>query len=332
MQKGARGLPKFSYFCLVMKKYKQLNLLQRCEIFAYLQANFRIKEIAERLNVHKSTIYRELSRNKGKRKYSPKLAQELATLRKERSPGNRAITDWVKRRCLKELTENQWSPEQISGRLKLEGISVSHETIYKMIRDDKENGGTLYLNCRHHLKKRRRPVGNSIPIKDRVCIEERPPEVDGRRFGDFELDTIVGKNGQGTILTIVEKSTNYTLVAKLPKGKNAKGLAKVVVKLLLPFKNKIRTITTDNGTEFAEHKYISKMLDTTVYFAHPYCSWEKGCIENQNKLIRQYIPKQADFALVDDTLIRSTQYKLNHRPREKLNFFTPFECFIKNFD
>lgn len=295
--------------------------------------NFRIvKEIAERLNVHKSTIYRELSRNKGKRKYFPKLAQELATLRKERSPGNRAITDWVKQRCLKELTENQWSPEQISGRLKLEGISVSHETIYKMIRSDKENGGTLYLNCRHHLKKRRRPVGNSISIKDRVSIEERPPEVDGRRFGDFEMDTIVGKNGQGAILTIVEKSTNYTLVAKLPKGKNAKGLAKVVVKLLLPFKNKIRTITTDNGTEFAEHKYISKMLDTTVYFAHPYCSWKKGCIENQNKLIRQYIPKQADFALVDDTLIRSTQYKLNHRPREKLNFFTPFECFIKNFD
>ena len=164
-------------------------------------------------------------------------------------------------------------------------------------------------------------------IPDRASIHQRPPEADGKRFGDFEMDTIVGGNNQGAILTIVERSTNMLFMKKLKFGKDAEELAKAAIQLLSPYKGNIKTVTTDNGCEFYAHKAIAKGLDSTVYFADPYSSWQKGAIENANGLIRQYIPKSSPIKKINDTDIDAIMNKINNRPRKKLDFSTPFEMF-----
>lgn len=211
---------------------------------------------------------------------------------------------------------------------------VSHETIYRHVREDKAKGGTLFKNLRHELKHRKRPVsGKQVNIKNKVSIDERPAIINNRkRFGDFEIDTIIGKDNKGAIVTLTERKTNFLLMEKLEKGKNAKELARVVVRLLLPYKKFIHSITSDNGSEFAEHEFIARELGIKFYFAHPYCSWERGLNENTNGLIRQYIPKGVCFEQFSNLYIRSIQYKINRRPREKLQFESPkrrFFLFLK---
>ncbi|MGM9828280.1 MAG: IS30 family transposase [Muribaculaceae bacterium] len=160
-------------------------------------------------------------------------------------------------------------------------------------------------------------------------IDERPPEWDGSTPGDFEMDTIVGKDCKGAIVTLVEKNTNFTMARKLHQGKNAKALAHTVILMLLPYIDKIRSITTDNGSEFAEHLLIAKRLKTKIFFAHPYSSWEKGCIEYHNKLIRQYIPKGTDFNDISEQMLNEIIIKINRRPRKKLGFSSPVIEFFK---
>jgi len=313
-------------------KYSQLKSEQRYTIFVLLQRKFSKKAIAEALNVHPSTISREIRRNSGKKGvYNYESAQRNAAYHKRRNPGNRAVKESVWKKVVELLEKEQWSPKQISGYLAKQGISISHETIYRRIREDKAQGGSLYLHCRHRLKHRKRPVGEKrIPIKNRTSIDERPAEVDGKRFGDFEMDTIVGKNNKGAIVTLMEKSTNMIFMRKLTHGKNAEETAITVVRLLEPFKNVIQSITTDNGTEFANHEYITKKLGVKVYFAHPHAPWQKGAVENGNGLIRQYVPNGTDFNNVSHQQLKLIQDKINTRPREKLNFSTPKECFYKN--
>lgn len=210
---------------------------------------------------------------------------------------------------------------------------VSHETIYKIIRQDKLQGGTLYKHTRHQLKHRKRPVGNKIAIKNRVPIDLRPDIVNlKKRFGDWEIDTIVGENNKGAIVTIVERQTAFMMMEKLEHGKNAKELTKTVVRLLTAYINSVHTITGDNGTEFADHQAIAKKLKTSFFFTHPYASWEKGLIENTNKLIRQYIPKKTNFEHLNYQQIKQIQHKLNNRPRAKLNFYSPKEMFFLNLN
>ena len=228
------------------------------------------------------------------------------------------------------LVTEQWSPEQISGVLAKDGKYISHETIYRMIRKDKAEGGTLYKHCRHKLKRRARPVGGRrISIPNRTSISERPAEVDGKRFGDFEMDTIVGRGNHGAIVTLIERSTSMLFMRKLKKGKNAKDLARTVIHLLSPFKEHVKSITTDNGTEFACHEMIGKSLGVTIYFADPYASWQKGAIENANGLIRQYVPKTETFEHVSHQQITKYSKRINIRPRKKLEFKTPQECFYE---
>ena len=190
-----------------------------------------------------------------------------------------------------------------------------------MIRKDKAEGGTLYKHCRHKLKHRTRPVGGKrISIPNRTSISERPTEADGKRFGDFEMDTIVGRGNHGAIVTLIERSTNMLFMRKLKKGKNAKELARTVIHLLSPFKDHIKSITTDNGTEFACHEMIAKSLGVTIYFADPYASWQKGAVENANGLIRQYVPKKETFEHISQQQITKYSKKINMRPRKKLDF------------
>ena len=203
---------------------------------------------------------------------------------------------------------------------------MSHQSIYNIIYADAT--GTLAQHTRHKLKYRRRPKHKHFPIADRISIHQRPEQADGKRFGDYEMDLIVDRFGHA-ILTIVERSTNMLFMTKLAHGKKAEPLAKGVRRLLLPFKKYIKTITTDNGPEFAAHKLITKYLGAVVYFADPYSSWQKGAIENTNKLIRQYIPKQANFDDYTDKKIAMIQKKINNRPRQKLNFVSPKKEFYK---
>ena len=312
--------------------YKQLTSEQRYTISVLLQQGQSKKEIAKAISVNVSTVYRELQRNRGKQGgYGWRLAQEMADERQERLPGNRKIKDSICKKAITLLKDEQWSPKQISGYLALGGDQISHETIYGIIRKDKQSGGDLYTNCRHKLKHRKRPVGEKTNIPYRISIHERPEEADGKRFGDIEMDTIIGKDGLGAILTLTERSTNFIWMKKLEQGKNAEGVVKEVTRLLLPYKEKLKTITTDNGGEFAAHQKITKALGVTVYFADPYASWQKGAIENANKLIRQYIPKGESFTHINEVKIKNIQHRINKRPREKLKFISPKEAFFNTF-
>ena len=311
--------------------YKQLTSEQRYTISVLLQNRTKQKEIAKAINVSPSTVSREIRRNSGVRgRYNWETAQANAVQTKRKKPGNHSINKDVMEEAKHLLVTEQWSPEQISGVLAKDGKYISHETIYRMIRKDKAEGGTLYKHCRHKLKRRARPVGGRrISIPNRTSISERPAEVDGKRFGDFEMDTIVGRGNHGAIVTLIERSTSMLFMRKLKKGKNAKDLARTVIHLLSPFKEHVKSITTDNGTEFACHEMIGKSLGVTIYFADPYASWQKGAIENANGLIRQYVPKTETFEHVSHQQITKYSKKINIRPRKKLEFKTPHECFYE---
>lgn len=313
--------------------YKQLTSEQRYTISVLLSKGLKKKEIAEAIGVSNSTITRELQRNSSKRGvYKWEIAQKQAEKRSKRTPGNRAISKAIWSSVKHYLVDEQWSPEQISGYLSKDGIKISHETIYAWIREDKRNRGTLYKHLRHRLKHRKKYVGAGRScIINRKSIHERPAEADGKRFGDLEMDTIVGPNNQQAIVTLVDRNTNMLFMKKLKYGKDAKNLALTVIEILKPLKKKLKTITTDNGKEFSAHEIISEALGVDVFFTDPYSSWQKGAIENANGLIRQYIPKKVSFNDYDDKDIKDIEEKINRRPRKKLGFETPIERFSKIF-
>jgi len=212
---------------------------------------------------------------------------------------------------------------------------VSHQRIYQFIYQDKEKGGKLYKNLRTGRKRYRKKYGSRKPgyeVKNRISIDLRPSVVNNKeRFGDWEIDTIVGKNNKGAILTVVERKSAFLLMAKL-NGKNAEDLAKSAIRLLAPYKEKVHTITSDNGSEFARHQQIAKKLEAQFYFAHPYSSWERGLNEYTNKLIRQYIPKKSSFDNINHHLINDVNLILNMRPRENLKYNSPLKVYLSNFD
>jgi IS30 family transposase len=313
-----------------MKKV-HITQVQRYEIAAYLRAGFSQAEIARLLNKSRSVICREINRNKNSRgHYSGGDAEMFSRMRKEKKRSPRKLTRLMREEIVGMIRELHCSQECVCGYFRRLGKPcVSHEWIYNLIRRDKAGGGDLYRCLPHSLKHRRRPVNKPMPIADRVSIDERPAVVEDRcRFGDWEMDTIVGKAGKGVIVTLVERTSKKLLMARSPKGKDSKSVARLVVQLLMPFSKHVLSITTDNGSEFADHKYIAKKLHTSVYFAHPYSSWEKGLIENTNKLIRQFIPKDTDFSSLSDDYILHVQTLINRRPRKLLNFFSPKQIFL----
>ncbi len=320
------------------KNYNHITVEQRIKIDALLKAGHKVSFIAKQISIHRSSIYRELKRNQTKTgKYNAAFAQELSEVQKERFSHNRSFTFSMEKFIIEKLSKEQWSPEQIWGYCKENNIDmVSHESIYKFVYQDKDEGGMLYKNLRVASKKYRKRYGSgkgkrSI-IKDKVSIDERPEWINNKqRVGNWEIDTIVGKDNKGAIVTIAERATAFVLIAKL-NGKNAQELAEAVVKLMMPFKDLVLSITSDNGTEFAMHKYISKKLGALFYFAHPYSSWERGLNEYTNRLIRQYIPKKTNFKDVNHLYINEITMKLNRRPRKKLNYNTPGKVFLNKFD
>lgn len=317
-----------------MRKYNQLSREQRYAIYLGLQAEMTKTAIARQIECSISTVCREIKRNTNRHgHYLYKDAHEDTMMRRERSVSNRKIPQHVVKQAIKLLVEEDWSPKQISGKLALEGIHISHERIYQEIRKDQT--GELKKHCRHkmkyrhHIQHKTKTAGKSL-IPDRVSIHERPIEADGKRFGDWEMDLVIGKEQESAVLTIIERSTNMFFQSKIA-SKQPNIVAQAAYRLLLPYKEKVYTITTDNGLEFKEHKWLAEKLKTTVYFTDTYSSWQKGAVENANKLFRQYYPKGTDFNLLEQAELDAIQAKINRRPRKKLNFSSPKVEFFKHF-
>ena len=312
-----------------MRSYTQLAREQRYQIYALKKAGHSQTSIAELLGVHKSTISRELRRNRGLRGYRPKQAQEFARQRQKDKPRSRIPPDtWT---TVERLLRLQWSPEQIAGWLKKTGQrSISHEWIYQHIYSDKAAGGDLHIHLRCQKKRRKRYGSKSLrgQLLDRQSIEDRPAQVESRcRVGDWEVDTIIGKAHQQAIVSLTERKARLALLAKVEQ-KSADQVTRAIVRLLEPHTDKVHTLTSDNGKEFAKHKEISKKLSATFYFAHPYSSWERGSNENMNGLIRQYFPKNRELKTVTDNEIQIVMHRLNNRPRKCLGYLTPNEVFF----
>jgi len=311
-----------------MTGYQQLTQEQRYQIYALHKAHFNQTEIAAELGVHKATISREVRRNQGQRGYRPKQAQALAAARLglRVKPRIRPET-W---RQITHLLAQQWSPAQISGRLRLEGQpTVSHERIYQYIYSDKRAGGVLYRNLR--LQKARRKRYGSYDrrgqLPARRSIDERPKIVDRKaRLGDWEVDTIIGHKHQQAIVSLVDRKSKLTRLAKVVRN-TAELVAQAMTTQLQSLA--VKTITSDNGREFAQHQQVAAHLSADFYFAHPYSSWERGVNENTNGLVRQYFPKQSEFSQITDRQLSKVVERLNQRPRKTLGYKTPNEVFFK---
>jgi len=314
--------------------YKHLTLEERYHIQAYKKAGYKQKVIAQELGVDPSTVSRELNRNSSKiyKRYTAVKANQIASdkrmyaSRKSNKKMDRKLKNLITKNLLKD-----WSPEQISARIKLtDSINISFVRIYQFIEQDKQEGGDLYTHLRfHHTGHRRARYGSRSKgrIKDRVSISQRDEIVDDKsRIGDWEIDTIVGAKQKGAITTVVERKTSLLRIS-IPTSKKAADIEAETIRIMSPLKDNIHTITSDNGLEFSNHKNISRALNYQHYFCHPYSSWERGLNEYTNGLIRQYIPKGTSFDDITPEYIKMIEDKLNNRPRKALNWKTPNEAF-----
>lgn len=313
-----------------MPSYNRLTGDNRIELYALKKAGLSQKAIAAQLDVHPSTINRELKRNTGLRGYRPKQAQRLARARKAQAHSHRiSQATWE---SVDAMVEKDWSPEQISGHLKVNGEpSVSPEWIYQHIYADKRQGGTLYthLRCQKKRRKRRGSTERRGQIIGRVCITERPAIVESRsRIGDWEADTVIGKQGGAVLVTLAERKSRFSMIVKV-ENKTAAAVSAAITKAMTPHAANVHTLTYDNGKEFAYHQQVSDGLEAQGYFAHPYHSWERGLNENTNGLIRQYLPKGKSFDDLTDHEVQIIMDRLNNRPRKCLGFRTPNQVFLE---
>lgn len=314
------------------KGYHQLTYEERCQIYALMKSGHCASSVARELAVHRATITRELKRNSGDAGYRFKQAQHKASARrKATSLAPRTMTPPIVRLVEEQLTEGQWSPEQIGGWLARQGVvCISHERIYRHIRADKKAGGSLYTHLRHGGRKYNHRQGKTSGrglIPNRVDIDERPAIVaEKSRIGDWEADTLIGANHRGAILSHVERKSKYTKLSIL-RDKTARAVVDASRRILSPLIERVRTITYDNGKEFAAHADIATLLNAQTYFAKPYHSWERGLNEHTNGLVRQYFPKGTDFSTITKADMQRVEDKLNSRPRKALAYRTPSEVF-----
>jgi len=310
-----------------MRIYTHLTQYQRYQISFLKNKGHSQIDIAKELRVHKSTVSRELKRNTGGNGYQPRQAHRKAIGRRKGKVFPR-IPDstWM---FVEQYLKEDWSPEQISGWLNLnKDVRISHESIYQYLLANKKSGGNLYkyLRCQKKRKKRYGKYDRrSNHLIDRKIIDDRPSIVDSKeRLGDWEVDTIIGKNHKQAIVSLTERKSYLTLIRKVEQ-RTAESVTEAVIDMLKPIASTVHTITSDNGKEFAGHKRIARELDVDFYFAHPYAPWERGINENINGLIRQYVPKGTSFAKVDDRRIQHIMDKLNNRPRKSNGYKTPIQ-------
>jgi len=305
---------------------------QRYTIASMYQSGYSQTDIANVINKNKSVVCRELNRNCDKRSgvYKADLAQRKYLKRQEYKTKPRTFTPDVIRFVESKL-ELKYSPEQIAGVAKKDGVEcVSHERIYQYIWQDKRKGGTLYKSLRNKGKRyRKRGACKDTRgiIANRVDITQRPSEVENReRFGDLEIDLIIGQNHKSAILTITDRATGMGKLRKL-NGKDADQLAVAAIDSLKDWKPFLCTITSDNGKEFASHEQIAKQLNIDYFFAKPYASWQRGSNENYNRLVRQYIPKKLDFDYIPQEYLNFVEDQINNRPRKRFKYESPMFMF-----
>jgi IS30 family transposase len=289
-------------------------------------------EIARLLGRHRATVCREVRRNSTRSdgRYRAATAQERTNGRRSRSRRNQRFSaeDFA---LVDELLRRQWSPEQVAGHLARTGrLSISHETIYRHVWRDKREGGLLHTHLRGARKRRRKRYG-SYDSRGRLAgkrpISERPPEVESREsVGHWEADTVAGSCDKDCVVTLVERKTGLVLIGKLT-DRTAGSLSRRVVSLMSRRGGRFETVTADNGTEFHDYQRIERRTGATFYFARPYRSWERGSNENANGLLRQYLPKGVSMAGLSQHRCNVIARKLNTRPRKRLGYRTPLECF-----
>ena len=310
-------------------KYNHLSQNERYQIFSLMKEGLNCTQIANNLGRSKSTISSEIRRNKGGRGYRPKQADRLAQERSIGSRNARRIEPHVLKAAFERISE-QLSPEQVAAEL-----PISHEALYQHIYVNKADGGLLWKNLRSQKKKRKRYAGGTDrrgQIPGRRPIHERPADVETRRtVGHWEGDTVIGAGHKQAIVTLVERRSGYARLMKV-SHKTSKQVADAVIKKLRSINARVKTITFDNGKEFAEHARIDEALGSKTYFADPFSSWQRGSNENFNGLLRQYIPKKRPLSTVTDEELKMIEERLNNRPRKRLGFKTPKQVFHESLN
>lgn len=311
---------------------QHFTLEERQVLYRLNKAGKSQAEIGRLLGRHRSSIGRELKRNTGGRGYRPQQAQRLAEERRQHSRRGCKLADRKMKNYVLARLNKYWSPDQIAGRARKDfprqpERHICGQTIYNWI-DRESSAGNDWRWCLRRHGKRRGPSKRG-QLKGCVSIEGRPKIIDRRqRYGDWEGDTVVGPRSSG-LLTAVERKSGYLSVAKL-KDRRAASVVQAARKELglLPAKLR-RTMTFDNGKEFAQHQKIGRSLGMDIYFAEPYCAWQRGTNENTNGLLRQFFPKRTDFHRISHQAVARMKRLLNERPRRRLNYQTPAEIIAR---
>jgi IS30 family transposase len=287
-------------------------------------------QIARRLGRADSTISREIGRNGGPGGYSAVAAQQKAEARRRERPLVRKMDRPEIAGAVRRGLAQSWSPDQIAGRMRVEGAEprqrVSRMTIYRWIDRLSDKNGTYW---RRFLRfGRRRPPDSRGKIPRPVHIADRPAVADRReRYGDWEGDTVVGSARSGAIVTLVERKSGFVLTRKV-LDRTAQRVRRAIARAFAHVPPELRrTLTLDNGKEFSQHEQLSRSLGLNVYFAKPYCAWQRGTNENTNGLLRQHLPKGTDFRTISHHELAHLTERLNTRPRKRLGYQTPNEVF-----
>jgi len=322
--------------------YKHFTPDQRNELSALLRVSLKKKDIAKVLRKHRSSVWRELKRNPSgqeKRRYNARKAKKLTKARRVKANFRfRKLENnkWLRGYVLKKI-KKYWSPEQIAGRLKRQyplarEKRIGKDSIYRFIYEKRPD---LVKCLRCQKGKYRRRYGTRIREKQREELKKR--RIDARpqivelkqRIGDWEGDTVVGKDKKPAILTHAERKSGLLLADKLERATKEATKEKTVARFKKVPKNKKHTATYDNGSEFWDYELMERETGMTVYFAYPYHSWERGCNENANGLLRQFFPKKSLFAIITQEQIQKAVSLINHRPRKRHDYLTPYEVFYE---
>lgn len=316
--------------------YVHLTERERYVISHLHGSGISVREIGRRLKRHHTTISREVARNKAPlSRYWYTNTHDAAMARRHKARHRRRQDNPQLMRYVSHRLTRQWSPEQISHRLQMDFpedpfMRFSTEGIYQWLYRDAKLGGDAYKQLRRGRKRRRKQAGyggglipNRTPISQRpACVEQR------ERYGDWEGDTVIGKQGTGALATYVERKSLYLVATKLT-DKRADVLAQESIREFRKIKASLRlTLTVDNGKEFANFEKPQSKTGLQIYFADPYSSWQRGCNENMNGLLRQYFPKGSDFRNITKEEVAKAVRNLNNRPRKTLNYRTPSEVFL----
>ncbi len=313
--------------------YHHLTYGERCQIYALRKSGLSDLAIARQIGRDRTTVWREIRRNGGGRGYRHRQAQGKASARRSAASSVARKMTRERWRTVEDRLAEGWSPDQIAGRFRKEGIPMAgREWIYQHVRADRKAGGRLFLFLRRRGRKPNWKGGRHSGrgrIPDRTDISERPEIVEAKeRIGDWEADTIVGKGHSGALVSLVDRASKYTLLQRVGR-RTAAAVGAALLEMLLPLAALVRTITADNGKEFAGHAWVAQALGAGFFFATPCHSWERGLNEHTNGLVRGYFSKDTDFRKITDAQVKAVQDRLNGRPRKALGYMTPAEAFRK---